>query len=156
MIAALRGCRCQKAATESGDYAIESARPHPIAGRTYRGCDALRRCCGRRVMGEWGRERFFALLSMTMWRWGRPRRSFQEEATGVPHRVWMTGNQPGQGPWLPRPAPMPDVPLAFSREHSFFCCQGAWDVGFRVGGGGGGLSRMRAIARHRSVRYDRW
>jgi hypothetical protein len=33
--------------------------------------------------------------------------------TGIQHRVWMTGNQPGQDQPLPRPALLPNVPLVF-------------------------------------------
>ena len=36
---------------------------------------------------------------------------------GILHRVWMTGNQPGHDDLLPRPASLPNVPLALTIEH---------------------------------------
>jgi hypothetical protein len=37
--------------------------------------------------------------------------------TGIQHRVWMTGNQPGQDQPLPRPALLSNVPLGSILEH---------------------------------------
>ena len=44
-------------------------------------------------------------------------------STGIRHRVWMTGNQPGQIAPCPGPQ-LPAVPLMLSIEHAFFDVKG--------------------------------
>jgi len=48
------------------------------------------------------------------------RRALLFFVAGIRHRVWMTGNQPGQDNVLPRPALLPSVPLGEMIELLFY------------------------------------